>query len=185
MSEITEIIVIGAGPAGMFASITAASLGRRVLLLEKNRSAGRKLLMAGSGRCNITHTGNIKNFYPHYGANDRFIRPALLEFKNTDLIKFLNDRGVDTVVDDNDKVFPESQDSRDVLEVLLKECRRQKVVIKFNEPVNNVKIADGIFEVRAGENLYRSEKLIITWGQILPDNRLDGRRIRVCPEPGA
>jgi predicted Rossmann fold flavoprotein len=162
--ETLDIIVIGAGPAGMFASIKAASMGRRVLLLEKNRSAGKKLLMSGSGRCNITHGGNIKNFFSHYGENDKFLRPALLEFKNTDLVNFLNERGMATVVDENGKVFPESQDSGQVLDILLKECRRQNVIIRFFEPVNSVRKSGGIFEVRAGENIYKSEKLVIATG---------------------
>ena len=82
--ELLDLIVVGAGPAGLFCSINASSGGERVLVLEKKRSPANKLLVSGSGRCNLTHAGEIRSFFSHYGDHGRFIRPALLGFSNLD-----------------------------------------------------------------------------------------------------
>jgi hypothetical protein len=158
-----DVIIIGAGPAGLFA---AANLRKDIsaLLLEKNASAGKKLLMAGSGRCNITHTGDIENFFRHYGDNINFLKPALKEFTNTNLINFLKEGGIDIFIDKNDKVFPESEQSRDVLAYLLKIREESKISIIYDEPVLSIKKAGDIFVTGAEKNTYKSKSVIISTG---------------------
>ncbi len=94
MIEQSDVVVIGGGPAGLFCAIHAAVPGRRVLLLEKKAAPGSKLLLAGSGQCNITHTGTVAEFLSHYGRNGKFLKPALHGFSNGDLIRFFSGRGL-------------------------------------------------------------------------------------------
>jgi predicted Rossmann fold flavoprotein len=161
-----DVIIIGGGPAGMFAAI---HMGRdkNVLLLEKNKRPGKKLLLAGSGRCNLTHTGDIEHFLEHYGANRRFLRNALKSFSNEDLIRFFNKRRLPTNIDKNGKVFPASGNAAAVLGILLEECRKQNVLIHTDEAVSKIAIKDirdpGFRIVtRAGE--YNCRYLVIATG---------------------
>ena len=101
-----DVVIIGAGPAGLFCAIHAADPGRRVLLLEKNPQPGAKLLLAGSGQCNLTHDGEIREFVTHYGDHGKFVKPALMSFTNRDLMAFFRDRGLAMVTEENGKVFP-------------------------------------------------------------------------------
>ena len=102
------VIVIGGGPAGLFCSLLLGKGGCKTLLLEKMPTCGRKLLLSGSGQCNLTHTGPISEFISHYGDHGRFIRPALMHFSNVKLISFFQDRGVPFRDDGNGKYFRES-----------------------------------------------------------------------------
>jgi predicted flavoprotein YhiN len=99
-----DLIIIGAGPAGLFCAIKAAGfihdkntknkLNGRIIVLEKKGMPGRKLLISGSGRSNITHNGDIQEFFSHYGEHGRFLRPALLSFTNKDLVSFFAEKGL-------------------------------------------------------------------------------------------
>ncbi len=91
--EIYDLIIIGAGPAGLFCASHRGMAGMRVSVLEKKASAARKLLIAGSGRCNITNAVEIEGFARHYGPAGTFAKPALLGFTNIDLMRFLEERG--------------------------------------------------------------------------------------------
>ena len=122
-----DVIIIGAGPAGLFAAMHCG--GQKVVVLEKNEKPGKKLLISGTGRCNITHQCKLSDFFEHYGDNHRFLKTALHAFTNTDLVQFCNQHGLDTVVDKNGKVFPASQKSEDVLQLLMRECARRGVQI--------------------------------------------------------
>ena len=110
-----KIIIIGAGPAGMAAAIAAAkNHDNDVVVLEKNDIPGKKLLVSGSGRCNVTNGINIEEFLSRYGGRDRFVKPALLSFTNRDLMHFFNSRRVPMTTMENGKVFPRTERSRDV-----------------------------------------------------------------------
>jgi len=159
-----DIIIIGAGPAGLF---TAANLDNnvRVLVLEKNNSAGKKLLLSGSGKCNITHFGDLKNFLTKYGDNSNFIKHALYSFSNQDLIRYLNSNGVDLFVDTNKKVFPKSEKAVDILNVLLKTCYNNKNVnIVYNSEVKKIKRKENKFYIQIENRKYESDYLIIATG---------------------
>jgi hypothetical protein len=157
-----DVIITGAGPAGLFAAIQ--SRAKKVLILERNSSAGRKLLISGSGRCNITHEGNVSDFLNHYGSHHNFIRHALKEFSPNELINYFNTNGLPTVVDKNGKVFPASQKARDVLNVLLDSCRLKYVEILYNQCVESVVYNEGIFNVMTGESDFSARNFIIATG---------------------
>lgn len=160
--EIADILIIGGGPAGLFTAIQCK--GRRVIVLEKNAVPGKKLLISGTGRCNITHDCKLSDFFSHYGENYRFLKTALHSFTNTDLIRFLETHGLETVVDKNGKVFPASQKSQDVLAVLLKACNTNKVEIACSHTVQEIDKSDQGFTVKTGSGIFRSKFLVIATG---------------------
>lgn len=136
--EECDLIVVGAGPAGLFCAINSCETDKRVLLLEKKQSPGRKLLVSGSGRCNLTHDGDARSFLDHYGDHGRFLRPALLSFTNSDLISFFETRGLPMIRKEGGKIFPETLRSKDVLAILVEECRARGVDLKFGREVKSM-----------------------------------------------
>lgn len=159
-----DVAVIGAGPAGLFCAIHAAINGCRVLLLEKNPEPGAKLLLAGSGQCNITHDGEIREFFSHYGDHGRFIKPALMSFTNQDLKAFFRERGLAMMSEENGKVFPQTRQSADVLSVLLTECGSRGVTIRCSNPVTGIARDTGSFTIRTDTALYHAGSVVITTG---------------------
>ncbi len=159
-----DVVVIGAGPAGLFCAAHAAAAGCRVLVLEKNARPGAKLLLAGSGQCNLTHDGAIHEFVTHYGDHGKFVKPALMSFTNRDLVAFFQERGLATVAEENGKVFPETRRSADVLEILIAECREQGVTIRCNEPVTGIARTGETFTVTTGAGTYSPASVVITTG---------------------
>ena len=143
-----DIIVIGAGPAGLTAAIAAAQQGSRVLILEKNDIAGKKLLISGAGRCNLTNDRPIPEFLSRYGGKDRFVKPALFNFDNRELIRFFEQRGIRFVTLGNNKIFPRSERSRDILDALLEAAYEAGVNIRFRNRVKAIR-AEGTSTVQS------------------------------------
>jgi len=158
----TDVIIIGAGPAGLFTAIHCNS--RKIIVMEKNATPGKKLLISGTGRCNLTHDCKLSEFFDHYGVNHRFLKTALHGFTNFDLIRFFNDHGLETVVDKNGKVFPASQKASDVLQVLMDVCHKQKVEIACNQQIEEIKKTENGFEVKTSSGIYDSRFLVISTG---------------------
>jgi len=161
-----DVVVIGAGPAGLFCALQAALPGHRILLLEKNSDPGAKLLLSGSGQCNITHNGEIRDFLSHYGDNGKQVKPALFGFTNRDLIEFFRKRGLALMTEENGKVFPETHRSADVLALLIKECKERGVDLHCGEPATGVtRTAEG-FEIATPIATYLSPVLVIATGGV-------------------
>lgn len=178
-------IVIGAGPAGLFCAIHASSGRDDILLLEKNPDPGRKLLIAGSGQCNITHDGNIRDFLTHYGNHGRFIAPALLNFPNSSLTGFFQERGLDTIITGGGKIFPASRKSSDILQVLIKECRTRTVRMLFNVQVTGISREGGLFRVDTGSGMYYGSTVVIATGGITyPETGSTGDGYRFAKSSG-
>src|SRR5437868_10716355 len=130
-----DIVVLGAGAAGLLAAVRAADAGRRVLLLEKNRKPGVKILMSGGTRCNITHATDNRGIVEAYGPSGRFLHSALAAFSVQDTIAFFEAEGVATKVEETGKVFPVSNRALDVLNALLQRLHRSGAVLALEEPV--------------------------------------------------
>lgn len=157
-------IIIGGGPAGLFCACRCAGDSRRVLVLEKMPSCGRKLCITGAGRCNLTHTGAMAEFLSHYGDGGKFLRPALMNFKNTDLLAFFNDRKIIFSADENGKYFPETGTAKDVLSILLDECTRSGVEVRCKEAVQAIEHTNGHFTVRTADACYTTENVVLATG---------------------
>ena len=139
--KIFETIIIGAGSAGLFAACFA---NKNTLVLEKQSAPGKKLLIAGSGRCNITNSGDIRDFLENYYESSRFLRHALFSFTNDDLVHFFNELGMKTITDKNGKIFPATERSSDVLNVLLQQAEDKGVQFNYDQRVINVSVQDTI-----------------------------------------
>ncbi len=164
-----DVLIIGAGPAGLFTAINC-EYNKRVLILEGNSSAGKKLLLSGAGQCNITHEGDKKHFLSKYGENKRFIKNALYTLTNKDLMDFFQKRGLSFISNENGKVFPDTMKANDVLKILLDECEKNKVHIKYNSNVEAVECEKNVFIIKTKDDIYRAEKLVIaTGGKSYPD----------------
>jgi predicted Rossmann fold flavoprotein len=159
-----DITVIGAGPAGLFCAIHAAVPGTKVLLLEKTDEPGKKLLLSGTGQCNITHTGEMRDFLIHYGDHGKWIKPALFSFTNQALCAFFQERGLAMNAGENGKVFPETRQSSDVLKILIEECTTRGVELRCSEPVTGITHETKGFEVATPHATYPSNVVVITTG---------------------
>ena len=159
-----DVVVIGAGPAGLFCAIHAGCSNNRVLLLEKNPDPGKKLLLSGSGQCNITHDGEIRDFLARYGNHGKFLKPALFAFTNTDLITFFGERGLPMVTEENGKVFPKTLRSDDVLATLLVECRERGVILHCCEEVTGISRTSDGFELSTTNGDYFAPVVVIATG---------------------
>jgi hypothetical protein len=162
--NIPEIAVIGGGPAGLFCAIQAAGRGRRVVVLEKNSSCGRKLLSTGSGQCNLTHDGDIADFFSHYGDHGSFLRPALRGFSNRDLVRFFEEHGLRMTVEPGGKIFPATRKASDVLDVLLSGWKAGGGEILYGEAVQQVDRNGSGFCLRTGTGSYRADAVVIATG---------------------
>ena len=121
-----KIIVIGGGPAGMFAAIAAAETGSQVILLEKNEKLGKKLFITGKGRCNITNAGDMDNLFANVMTNAKFLYSAFYSYDNQRVIDFFERNGLRTKTERGNRVFPVSDHSSDVIATLQKVLEIEK-----------------------------------------------------------
>ena len=133
-----KVVVIGAGAAGMIAAATAADRGLDVVLLEKQHRVGRKLLITGKGRCNITNACEIEELIENVPTNGKFLYSAFYTFTNDDVINMFNNLGVSTRVERGKRVFPESDKARDVVDALERHIKNKKVKLELNTEVNKI-----------------------------------------------
>lgn len=131
MAEEVDIVVIGAGAAGSMAAIKAAESGCRVVLLEKNISCGRKIMLTGKGRCNITNTKSWDEFSTHLHPVAAFVKPSFFNFSNLETIAFFNSAGLPTSVEQGERVFPASMRAADVAATLDRQLRRHGVDVRY------------------------------------------------------
>ncbi len=138
-----EIIVIGAGAAGLMAAGQAGAAGARVKVLEKNDRPGKKLLITGKGRCNLTNTAEMPEFIENIPGNGQFLYGCLNRFSNADLVSFFHKLGLATKVERGGRVFPVSDRAADVVETLVGFCRSKGVEFKYSTHVTEILTIDG------------------------------------------
>ena len=114
-----DVIVIGGGPAGMFAAITAAEQGCKVVLIEANNRLGKKLLITGKGRCNVTNNCEPEEFFKHVRSNPRFLYSALNRFEPKHTMELFEKLGVPLKTERGNRVFPVSDKSLDIVDALV------------------------------------------------------------------
>ena len=115
-----KVIVIGGGPAGMMAAIRAAEGGAKVTLFEKNNRLGRKLSITGKGRCNLTNIADVSEVVKNIPGNGKFLFSALKNFTTADTINFFESLGLKTKLERGGRIFPQSDNAAEVIEVLTK-----------------------------------------------------------------
>src|SRR5438309_3723 len=128
-TETWDVIVIGAGAAGLMAASHAAERGRRTLVLEKNKKPGVKILMSGGTRCNITQATDNRGIVAAYGPPGKFLHSSLAAFSVQDTLDFFAAEGVATKVEETGKVFPISDRAVDVLDALLRRLQRSGAIL--------------------------------------------------------
>lgn len=139
-----KVIIIGGGPAGMIAAISAAEEGNEVIVLEKMKTLGRKLLITGKGRCNITSSLEMEQFIKNVPGNGKFLYSAFQNYTNQDMIRLLKKNNVEIKEERGNRIFPKSDKSVDVLNALEKELKQQKVIIKTETRVTKIVVKEGI-----------------------------------------
>lgn len=133
-----KIVVIGAGASGMMAAGRAAETCAPVLLLEKTERVGKKILISGKARCNLTNAKDIEHFFAMYGENGRFLRQAFNHYFREDLLSFLRRYGVETKTERGGRIFPLSDNAWDVVDALARYLSQQGVAIEYHSPVKGI-----------------------------------------------
>ncbi len=160
-----DVIIIGAGAAGIMAAITAARDGKKVLLLEKLSSIASKLKATGGGRCNITNTLDDEEFMARFGRDGRFMQDALKHFNHKELIIFLDEIGVATHAPDGFRVFPTSHSSQTIIDALRAEMQRVGVTIMCKQKVERILFhANAIAGVKTATTTFYTNNIIIATG---------------------
>ncbi|QVL32169.1 NAD(P)/FAD-dependent oxidoreductase [Telmatocola sphagniphila] len=164
MTESWDAVVIGAGAAGLMAAIAASERGRRILVLEKNRKPGVKILMSGGTRCNITHDCENRDIVKAFGPNGSFLHAPLAHFGVREVIQFFQGEGVATKVEDTGKIFPVSNKAADVLEALVKRVQRVGAQLALEESVTELKKDSLGFEIVTTRRTMQIPKVLLTTG---------------------
>lgn len=184
-----DCIIIGGGAAGLFAAVSAAERGLNVLVLEKNRRPGVKILMSGGTRCNLTNARGLRTldcisgpidpaitlaicqgvraiqaaFSPEAG---RFLAPALKAFDVDSTVRWFEEEGLPTKIEENGKIFPASDKAADVLAVLEQAARRAGAKLATNQPVGRIEFDEQnqLFEIQTSDQTYWAKKVMIATG---------------------
>lgn len=164
MNKVFDVAIIGAGPAGMMAAISAKTPKNNVCLLEKNFQAGKKLLISGKGRCNVTTSKDIHAIVKAFGDNGKFLYGVLSQFSNQDVINFFESRGVPLKEERGNRMFPVSDKSISILNCLLAELKKKNVEIIYNFSVTKISKSLNLFKIINAHNVILAKTVIITTG---------------------
>lgn len=181
-----DVAVVGGGAAGAMAAIRASELGRRVVLIERNDAIGRKVLMTGKGRCNLTNTAPLDEFMRRFGRQGSFLRSAFYAFFNEDLMEFFRSRGLDVKVERQGRVFPATDKARSVIEVLIKSLAENKVDLLYNARLASIRRLGEAFdlEIEGGRSVKARRVVLATGGASYKATGSSGDGFRVAEKLG-
>ena len=187
-----KVVVIGGGPAGMMAAITSAKQGNDVILLEKMKSCGRKLLITGKGRCNITSSLPMDKFIENIPENGKFLYSAFKNFTNQDIITLLKENNVNVKEERGNRIFPLSDRSLDVLQAFENEMKKNNVKIYTETEVKEIKTKDNAvnkviyLNKRSGivEEILTEKVILATGGKSYPLTGSTGDGYKIAKELG-
>ncbi len=189
-----KVVVIGGGPAGMMAAITAAKEKNEVYILEKNKSLGRKLLITGKGRCNITSSSDMSEFIKNIPGNGKFLYSAFQAYTNTDIIEFLNKNGLQVKEERGNRIFPVTDSAQSVLDCFEREIKRNNIKVKYGVRVKRIlkqEIQEEKFqfkvsgvELEDGEKIYADKVILATGGKSYPLTGSNGDGYKLAKEVG-
>ena len=187
--QTTDVIVIGAGAAGMMAACQAALCGARVLLLEKNEKAGKKIYITGKGRCNFTNACETEDFFENVPQNASFLYSSVYSFDPHAVIEWFEAHGVRTKIERGLRAFPQSDHASDITRCLEKEMRRLGVEIRLNTEVEKLLLSDSLNEVggvclKGGARLFSRCVIVAAGGLSYPSTGSTGDGYRFARETG-
>ena len=157
----TDVVIIGAGAAGLMCALTAASRGRNVLLIERSNKAGKKILMSGGGRCNFTNLyTDPANFF---SQNEHFVKSALARYTQWDFIAMVSEHGVPYHEKKLGQLFCDNK-SRDILEMLLEECQQADVDLRLNTSVQQIEKSESGYLLSTDVGQITSPSLVVATG---------------------
>lgn len=189
-----KVVVIGGGPAGMMSAITAAQEKNEVIIIEKNKTLGRKLLITGKGRCNITSSLDMSEFIKNIPGNGKFLYSAFQTFKNTDIIEFLNKNGLKVKEERGNRIFPVTDSAQSVLDCFEREIKKDNIKVKYGTRVKRIlrkEIQEENFNYKAvgveledGEKIYADKIILATGGKSYPLTGSNGDGYKIASELG-
>ena len=182
-----DVIIIGAGPAGFMAGITAAKAGKKTVILEKMPETGRKLLICGKGRCNITNVCDINEMIKNIPGNGKFLHSALRSFDNQALMDFFRENGLETKSERGGRVFPVTDSAKDVRALLLKVFEKSGGTLKVNIDVSEILVEDGAVNgvrLKSGSVVKGRNVVLCAGGASYPRTGSDGSGFMLAEKCG-
>ena len=180
----SDIIIVGGGAAGMVAAYAAAKSGASVTVLEKMSRPGRKIMISGKGRCNMTNLKDWNEFSEHIHPKAAFLKNAFYNFSSADTLEFFRENGLETVVERGDRVFPASYKASDVVDTLLSAAKKAGASVMTGSEVSGIFRDDGIFtlDLVSGKRMTAAKIIIATGGLSYPatGSTGDGYRWAAC-----
>jgi len=159
-----DVVVVGAGAAGLLAATRAAERGRKTLLIEKNKRPGVKILISGGTRCNLTHACDARGIVEAYGTQGKFLHSALAALGPRELVELVEAEGVLTKTEPTGKIFPVSDKATDVLAAFLRRLERSGCALATQEAVQSIDQAEGFFTITTERRSLTAQSLAITTG---------------------
>ncbi|MCX6820324.1 MAG: aminoacetone oxidase family FAD-binding enzyme [Candidatus Adlerbacteria bacterium] len=183
-----DVCVIGGGPAGMMAAGQAAALGARVVLLEKNTTLGKKLLITGGGRCNVCNgEEDVRKLLSKFKGSDKFLFSAFSQWSTKDTLDFFHTRGMDTKVEALLRVFPASNTAQSVWDVLVQNLKKHDVTVLSNSPVTSIQSKDGevvSVTLKNKKEILAKKFIVATGGKSRPETGSTGEGYEWLKELG-
>lgn len=166
-----DVLVVGGGTSGMMAAISASEHGAKVAVVEKNKFVGRKLLVTGNGRCNVTNNRDKEEIISHIPGNGRFLYSAFYQYDNYDIMNFFQSKGIKLKEEDHGRMFPTTDKSRTIVNALIQIMEEAKIDVHTNAPVKTVIYTDGAaagVELEDGRTLTAKTVILSTGGRAMP-----------------
>lgn len=182
-----KVIVIGAGAAGMMAAYSSALCGNKVTVFERNEKAGKKLFITGKGRCNITNDSDVETILNNIITNRKFMYSAIYSFSNEDVKAFFEENGLHLKVERGNRIFPVSDKSSDVINILKKALRNENVEIEYNILVKDLVVEDNTVKgvvLKDGRKVYADKVIMATGGMSYPVTGSDGKGFDILRKYG-
>lgn len=181
-----KVIVVGGGPAGIMAALSAAK-NNQVILIERNGEIGAKLKLTGGGRCNITNNRDIEEFFDKIVSNKKFLYSALYTFSNHQLLEYFEKNGLEYKVENDEKVYTKSDKADEVIEVLKNDLIKNNVKVIYNTKVEDLIVEEGIIKgvvTAYGEKIIADKVIVTAGGKSYPHTGSDGAMYEILKRYG-